>query len=75
MRVQKIGDWDEHGPRGNHDHGYYLEAIDLPFEDRRRFAQVAFFAIPDEDIKRLGQGEIVDLEIDPDDLKERITEK
>jgi hypothetical protein len=73
MRIRKIGDWEEHGPRGNHEHGYYIECVDLAFEERCRYAQVGFFAIPDADIMRLARGETVDLEIDTSELQERIT--
>lgn len=75
MRVRKIGDWKESGPDGNHDSGLYVEAVDLPFQARRRYAQVSYRYFGEGDIKRLNQRETVDLPIlSPSDLKERVTQ-
>lgn len=71
MRVKKIGTWEETKVASGFNHGFYLEAVDIPW-DRPRYAAVAYMFIEDADIGRLDRGETVVLELDPEDLQERI---
>jgi len=65
MRVRQIGTFDIRG-----DHGLYLDAIDIP--GAARYAAVSYQFIPDNDIRKLRQGEIIDLSIDSDELETTI---
>lgn len=65
MRVRQVGTFDIRG-----DHGLYLDAIDVP--SAARYAAVSYQFIPDNDIRRLRQGEIVELDISDDELESTI---
>lgn len=72
MKLTLIGTWEEHGPQGNHDHGYYLEAVELPHGISNRYAKVSYAFIPDELFPMLDKGEAVDLPDELVELHERI---
>ena len=71
-KVRRIGTW--HATRaGIHDRGLYLETTDVPWAERR-YVKRSYMFFDDEDIRRLDRGEIITLDVDPEELGERIDE-
>jgi hypothetical protein len=71
MKLKRVGKYEEHGPRGNHDWGLSLEAVDPV--GSRRFVQVSFMLLNQQQRDLFRWGEVVELPFVSDsDLRERL---
>ena len=72
LSFHKVGTWKEIRVGGEHDSGFYLEAVDI--EGAARYAQVSYSLLHEKDeTKPLAKGLIVSLSIPESELLSRIS--